>query len=43
VVHDLNSRRYLAMSMANEEPVGYEHIWPGSYFEPGNVSKMTIK
>jgi hypothetical protein len=43
VVHDLNSRRYLAMAMANEEPVGYEHIWPASYFEPGNVSKMTIK
>jgi len=43
VVHDVNSRRYLAMSMANEEPVGYEHIWPGSYFDPANVSKLVTK
>src|SRR5689334_20306804 len=43
VVHDLNSRRYLAMSMNNEEPVGYETIWPSSYFDPANVSKLVIK
>jgi hypothetical protein len=43
VVHDLNSRRYLAMSMNNEEPQGYEKVWPASYFEPGNVSKQVTK
>ena len=43
VVHDLNSRRYLAMSMSNEEPVGYETIWPGAYFDPANVSKLVTK
>ena len=43
VVYDLTSRRYLAMSMGNEEPVGYEHIWPGSYFDPANVSKLVTK
>jgi len=43
VVHDLNSRRYLAMSMANEEPPGYEHVWPVSYFDPANVSKQVTK
>ncbi len=43
VVHDLNSRRYLAMSMNNEEPQGYEHVWPVSYFDPANVSKQVTK
>jgi len=43
VVHDLNSRRYLAMSMNNEEPQGYEKVFPPSYFEPGNVSKQVTK
>jgi hypothetical protein len=43
VVHDLNSRRYLAMAMANEEPAGYEHLWPSSYFDPANVSKLVTK
>lgn len=43
VVHDLNSRRYLAMSMNNEEPQGYEYVWPPSYFDPGNVSKQVTK
>jgi hypothetical protein len=43
VVHDLNSRRYLAMSMSNEEPVGVEKIWPDSYFDPSNVSKLVTK
>jgi hypothetical protein len=43
VVHDLNSRRYLAMSMNNEEPQGYEYVWPASYFEPANVSKQVTK
>jgi hypothetical protein len=43
VIHDLNSRRYLAMSMSNEEPVGYEKIWPDSYFDPANVSKLVTK
>ena len=43
VVYDLTSRRYLAMSMGNEEAVGYEHIWPGSYFDPANVSKLVTK
>ncbi len=43
VVHDLNSRRYLAMAMANEEETGYEHIWPEAYFDPANVSKLVTK
>jgi hypothetical protein len=43
VVHDLNSRRYLAMSMNNEEPNTYEHLWPDSYFDPSNVSKLVTK
>jgi len=43
VVHDLNSRRYLAMSMANEEQPGYEHLWPPTYFDPANVSKQVTK
>ncbi|MGH8482250.1 MAG: DUF1329 domain-containing protein [Nevskiaceae bacterium] len=43
VVHDLNSRRYLAMSMGNEEPPGYEKVWPSSYFDPANVSKLVTK
>ena len=42
-VYDLNSRRYLAMSMGNEEPPGYEHIWPDTYFDPANVSKQATK
>jgi hypothetical protein len=43
VVYDLNSLRYLAMSMNNEEPNGYEKVWPDSYFDPANVSKLVIK
>ena len=43
VVYDLNSRRYLAMSMNNEEPETYEYIWPESHFQPGNVAKLTVK
>jgi hypothetical protein len=43
VVHDLNSRRYLAMSMNNEETQGYEYVWPASYFDPANVSKQVTK
>jgi hypothetical protein len=42
-IHDLNSRRYLAMSMSNEEPNGYEKVWPESYFDPANVSKLVTK
>ena len=42
-VYDLNSRRYLAMSMNNEEEPGHEHIWPDSYFDPANVSKQATK
>jgi hypothetical protein len=43
VVYDLNSRRYLAMSMSNEEPNGYEKVWPDYYFDPANVSKLVTK
>ncbi len=42
-IYDLNSRRYLAMSMNNEEPNTYETLWPESHFEPGNVAKLTTK
>jgi hypothetical protein len=42
-VTDLNSRRYLAMSMNNEEPNTFERLWEPSYFEPGNVSKLVVK
>ena len=43
VVYDLNSRRYLAMSMNNEEPNGYEKVWPEAYFDPSNVAKLVTK
>jgi hypothetical protein len=31
------------MSMNNEEPQGYETVWPASYFDPANVSKQVTK
>jgi hypothetical protein len=42
-IYDLNSRRYLAMSMGNEEPVGYEKVFPTDYFDPANVAKQVVK
>ena len=42
-VYDLNSRRYLAMSMNNEEEPGFEKVFPESYFDPANVSKFVTK
>jgi len=42
-VYDLNSRRYLAQAMNNEEENTYEKIFPASYFEPSNVAKLVTK
>lgn len=42
-IYDLNSRRYLAMSMSNEEPNGYEKVFTPDYFDPANVSKQVVK
>jgi hypothetical protein len=43
VIYDLNSRRYLAMSMNNQEAATREKIFDASYFDPANVSKLTTK
>ncbi|HUR42234.1 MAG TPA: DUF1329 domain-containing protein [Verrucomicrobiae bacterium] len=42
-IYDLNSRRYLALAMNNEEEMGYEKAWEESHFEPANVSKFVTK
>jgi len=38
-IYDLNSGRYLAMQMSNEEPEAKEMFFPPSYFDPANVKK----
>ena len=38
-----NSRRYLAMSMGNEEVETVEKIFPPDYFAPENVAKQLVK
>ncbi|HUS23431.1 MAG TPA: DUF1329 domain-containing protein [Candidatus Binatia bacterium] len=43
VIYDLNSRRYLAMSMNNQEQNTAEKVFNANYFEPANVAKLTIK
>ncbi len=42
-IYDLNSRRYLAMTMNNEEVPRLEQVFPESYYDPANVSKLTTK
>ncbi|MBI2382663.1 MAG: DUF1329 domain-containing protein [Gammaproteobacteria bacterium] len=36
-VYDLNSGRYLAQAMNNEEPTSFEKVFPVEYFDPANV------
>ncbi len=40
---DVNSRRYLAMSMGNEEVDSVERLFPPDYFDPANVAKQSVK
>ena len=42
-IYDLTSRRYLAMTMNNEEEERQEQIFPESYYDPSNVSKLATK
>jgi hypothetical protein len=43
IMYDLNSRRYLAMQLSNEDPEGSTRDFPISYFDPANVAKQAIK
>ena len=42
-IYDLNSRRYLAMSMNNEEVDTVEKLFAPDYFDPANVAKQVVK
>jgi len=42
-VYDLQSGRYLAQAMNNEEPQSVERDYEVSFFDPANVSKQTTK
>ena len=42
-MYDLQSRRYLAMQMSNEDTEGHEQDFPASYFDPANVQKQATK
>jgi hypothetical protein len=39
IIYDLNSGRYLAMQLSNEEPEAQEMFFAPSYFDPANVKK----
>ncbi len=43
IMYDMNSRRYLAMQMSNEDPEAVSKDFPVSYFDPANVSKQASK
>ncbi|HVT34246.1 MAG TPA: DUF1329 domain-containing protein, partial [Nevskiaceae bacterium] len=43
VMYDLQSRRYIAMQMSNEDDEGVEKQFPAEYFDPANVQKQATK
>jgi hypothetical protein len=42
-IYDLQSNRYLAQALNNEDPESIEKPFEASYFEPGNVQKQATK
>jgi hypothetical protein len=43
IMYDLNSRRYLAMQLSNEDPEAVSKDFSVSYFDPANVQKQATK
>jgi hypothetical protein len=42
-IYDLQSNRYLAQALNNEDPETFEKPFTPDYFAPGNVSKQVVK